>query len=284
MVRMEWTMDEFFNNGGTTKFIDRVAGSLGIHASTIKIVSVYEGSVVLNYDIVPDENEANPQEALKRIHKVQTKKFSTGKMDLGAPILDVQAKQVVATDETPATESAQPTKIISGGKVASASSREVLVTTNDNNDNQAESTFVPDIPILQVNHEHVTNIDKHVETTEYVTQVNKWETDEVFETVEDKQIQIIQGNDNTAVLIIVIAAGVLVLLFLLFIARFLHNKLRIEKLRAEEIRITQQNLNSAAANGTKIKVVPRGKNFQQAAYTKVGADNGGDKVDGQIDA
>lgn len=48
---MEWTMEEFFNDGGTTKFIDRLAGSLGIHASTIKVVSVYEGSLVLNYEI-----------------------------------------------------------------------------------------------------------------------------------------------------------------------------------------------------------------------------------------
>ena len=59
MVRMEWSMDEFFNNGGTTQFIDRVAGSLGIHASTIKVVSVYEGSLVVNYDITIDESETN---------------------------------------------------------------------------------------------------------------------------------------------------------------------------------------------------------------------------------
>lgn len=58
MVRMEHTMDSFFNNGGTTSFMDRIASSLGIHASTIKIVSVYEGSLVVNYAI---END-NPQE------------------------------------------------------------------------------------------------------------------------------------------------------------------------------------------------------------------------------
>jgi len=52
MVRMEWSVDAFFDNGGTTSFIDRVSGSLGIHASTIKVVSVYEGSLVVNYDIV----------------------------------------------------------------------------------------------------------------------------------------------------------------------------------------------------------------------------------------
>jgi len=55
---MEWTMDAFFSNGGTTSFMDRVAGSLGIHASTIKIVSVYEGSLVVNYEIEDPNNNA----------------------------------------------------------------------------------------------------------------------------------------------------------------------------------------------------------------------------------
>jgi hypothetical protein len=55
MVRMEWTMEEFFNDGGTTSFIDRLTGSLGIHASQVKIVSVYEGSLVVNYEIEPDD-------------------------------------------------------------------------------------------------------------------------------------------------------------------------------------------------------------------------------------
>jgi len=44
-------MASFFASGGTTSFMDRVAGALGIHASTIKIVSVYEGSLVVNYEI-----------------------------------------------------------------------------------------------------------------------------------------------------------------------------------------------------------------------------------------
>jgi len=48
---MEWSLNEFFSNGGTTTFADRVAGSLGIHASDIKVVSVYEGSLVVNYDV-----------------------------------------------------------------------------------------------------------------------------------------------------------------------------------------------------------------------------------------
>lgn len=57
LVRMEWTMDAFFAGGGTTSFMDRVAASLGIHASTIKIVSVYEGSLVVNYEISDPNND-----------------------------------------------------------------------------------------------------------------------------------------------------------------------------------------------------------------------------------
>lgn len=57
MVRMEWTMDAFFSGGGTTQFIDRLTASLGIHASTVKIVSVYEGSLVVNYEIAPPDGD-----------------------------------------------------------------------------------------------------------------------------------------------------------------------------------------------------------------------------------
>lgn len=57
MVRMEFTMDEFFEKGGNTAFIDRIAGTLGIHASTIKVVSAYEGSLTINYNIYPDRDD-----------------------------------------------------------------------------------------------------------------------------------------------------------------------------------------------------------------------------------
>jgi hypothetical protein len=47
-------MSAFFANGGTTTFADRMCAALGIHASQMKIVSVYEGSLVINYNIVAD--------------------------------------------------------------------------------------------------------------------------------------------------------------------------------------------------------------------------------------
>ena len=54
---MEWTFAEFFADGGTTTFVDRLTSSLGIHASQVKIVSVYEGSLVVNYEIEPEEDQ-----------------------------------------------------------------------------------------------------------------------------------------------------------------------------------------------------------------------------------
>jgi len=50
-------MDEFFSNGGTTTFVDRLVASLGIHASTVKVVGVAPGSVVVDYEITPSEDE-----------------------------------------------------------------------------------------------------------------------------------------------------------------------------------------------------------------------------------
>jgi len=61
---MDWTLDAFFAAGGTTKFVDRLAASLGIHASNIKIVSVYQGSVIVDFAII--------QSAINIIDNLQT--------------------------------------------------------------------------------------------------------------------------------------------------------------------------------------------------------------------
>lgn len=91
---------------------------MGIHASTIKIVSVYEGSVVVVYDITPDKDEKDKGEALKKIKAKQTEMYATGKMDLGAPILDVQVKMVSSSDDSSdADENEEPESIIKGGEV-----------------------------------------------------------------------------------------------------------------------------------------------------------------------
>lgn len=53
-VRLEWSLAEFYADGGVTRFVDRMAASLGISAHRIKTVAVYEGSVILVTEIVAD--------------------------------------------------------------------------------------------------------------------------------------------------------------------------------------------------------------------------------------
>jgi hypothetical protein len=114
-VRMEWTMDEFFDSGGTTAFIDRLCGSLGIHASTVKIVGVAEGSVEVNYEITPTDDEPM---SIAEIQAIQTEQFATGAIDLGAPILDVTGNgEAIVAD---------------GVSVAAGFSGTVLVRTSTN--------------------------------------------------------------------------------------------------------------------------------------------------------
>jgi hypothetical protein len=56
-VRMNWTMNQFFADGGTTRFVDRIATSLGIRAANVKVVSVFEGSVIVDFQIIEDSQK-----------------------------------------------------------------------------------------------------------------------------------------------------------------------------------------------------------------------------------
>lgn len=62
-VRMAWTLDEFYSTGGPTTFTDNVAGALGIHSSQIKVVSVYEGSVVVDFTLEEYDDEETEEDA-----------------------------------------------------------------------------------------------------------------------------------------------------------------------------------------------------------------------------
>lgn len=72
-VRMDWTLSAFFAEGGTTRFVDRLASALGIHASNIKIVAVYQGSVIVDFAIINDD--ANPIDSLQQVGDLLTEKI-----------------------------------------------------------------------------------------------------------------------------------------------------------------------------------------------------------------
>jgi len=64
-VRLDWSLGEFYQDGGTTSFVDRLAAVLGIHASTIKVVAVYKGSVIVDFFISSDDDGDEGQSWLK---------------------------------------------------------------------------------------------------------------------------------------------------------------------------------------------------------------------------
>lgn len=196
MVRMEWTQKEFFSNGGTTAFVDRVAGSLGIHASTIKVVSVYEGSLVVNYDIVVDDADAasgNAANVLAEIQQKQTDAFASGAVDLGAPILDVQASVVDAsvdsvTAETTLSGGADASKIqsiISGGQVKARGYKPLVLYEQVKIDNtksevlsgeaQQENNFNPTINTVKETKTTTIVDNKVVDVVNRRKEVRKWD-------------------------------------------------------------------------------------------------------------
>jgi cytochrome bd-type quinol oxidase subunit 2 len=80
-----------------------------------------------------------------------------------------------------------------------------------------------------------------VDREDVLTQINKFDTSDAIK-VHDKEITIIDGSNSTAILITVSAVGLLVILFFVLLARYIYNKMRAEKTRADQIRMTQQNL------------------------------------------
>ena len=117
-VRMDWTLADFYNDGGTTRFVDRLAAVLGISSHRIKVVAIYEGSTVVDFEIEQEEPEAvatedengdpisaddqaaallaaqtKATEALASIKTLMVEKATTGGLDIGAPVMGLEELQ-----------------------------------------------------------------------------------------------------------------------------------------------------------------------------------------------
>lgn len=88
-VRLQWTFSEFYAAGGTTTFADRITAALGIHASQVKVASVYEGSLVVDFYVTADEDSEDPEEELENLQAELYTQLNDGAIDLGAEILEV---------------------------------------------------------------------------------------------------------------------------------------------------------------------------------------------------
>ncbi|CDW80878.1 ipt tig domain containing protein [Stylonychia lemnae] len=149
LIRLDWNMDAFYSDGGTTKFIDRVAGALGIHASTIKIVAVYQGSVVIDFYIIPDNAAITASSIQKSIKNTLMSKPNA----FGAPVLSVSAdgtaiitdgKIVLDTNKNSGTDNSNGTASNdqSGPKSVNVDTKDsekfVSVSSSSNNQDQVK--------------------------------------------------------------------------------------------------------------------------------------------------
>ena len=95
---MDWSLDGFFADGGSTKFVDRLANALGINSSEIKIVTVWEGSVFVELNIVPENQDA---ENVSTLSAKLFKGLKDGSIFLGADLLEAYngGKDIFSTDK-----------------------------------------------------------------------------------------------------------------------------------------------------------------------------------------
>lgn len=105
-VRMEWTMEEFYADGGTTRFVDRIAAALGIDRSRVKVVAAYEGSVIVDFFIealtTSEEDASKAERELASLTDKITEAVVSGSIDLGAPVLGLEGDgDVLAGDPIP---------------------------------------------------------------------------------------------------------------------------------------------------------------------------------------
>lgn len=185
-------MEAFFADGGTTSFIDRLTSSLGIHASTVKIVSVYEGSLIVNYEIAVDDDADTS--ALEAIQAKQDQMFSSGAINLGAPVLAYEAKaQIENTGNSyvPVTISA-PT----------------YQQSNKNDPN----VFNPDAKIITES--QVTYKENTIKVELENEAVIKTETIVIDSPRETKTVTIKAEKDNKGVIIVAVALTVIAMVML----------------------------------------------------------------------
>lgn len=153
-VRLNWTVSEFYKAGGTTQFQDRIAASLGIKPANIKIVSVYQGSVFVDFAVVEDSTGTLAK--IGGVDKAQSSLTSTltsGKVNLGAPIMSVS---VTTIKPTPSVVNPTTTSTTNGG---SSSTPVITLPTNTpviKNDPSTTNTPTQTVPI-KPNPQYVNN-------------------------------------------------------------------------------------------------------------------------------
>jgi len=88
-IRLEWTVKAFFQKDGIGKFTDRMAAVLGIHKADLKVVQVYEGSVIVEFQVMSEDGDEDPLATLAAIEKKFAMEAPNLGDSLGAPVMQI---------------------------------------------------------------------------------------------------------------------------------------------------------------------------------------------------
>lgn len=146
-VRLDWTLAAFYADGGVTRFVDRVAASLGIPAYRIKTVAVYEGSVIVDFLIEAEdltEEEAKTTTTGIQLNALKEKLVlgvQDGAFDLGAPVIGLEGAngELLAGSPIPG-ENARDDAVESSAIVRDGNLWDDLLVDRDGNISIGEAT------------------------------------------------------------------------------------------------------------------------------------------------
>jgi len=103
-VRLEFEINEFFESGGVTTFIDNMAASLGIHRADLRVVAVYKGSTIIDFEIISDFLQDTPLD-LNRAEEDFIALMAVSPSFMGSAILSAVASTIpIVTPNSPTME------------------------------------------------------------------------------------------------------------------------------------------------------------------------------------
>lgn len=201
---------------------------MGIHASDIKIVSVYEGSLVVNYDVTVPEGSTT---SIADLQAKQTQAFATGSINLGAPILDVAATVAVAADTNTGTTTTEATSIVSDGTVSADGYDPIVITTTKANRVIEDIEYVDGVARRKsVFRPNIQTILEEETIYQNVTVQKIAEQDKLDPTI----IKIKAADDgSTSWIIIMISIVLLSLVLVIFFFRYFYYKSKADMIQAE---------------------------------------------------
>lgn len=110
-LRMDMNINEFYSTNGQVSFIDKIAMQLGIERDRIKIVAIREGSVVINFEIEPNQSLDGTQSQEIELQIISTEiqnQVNNGTLDVGAPLLDFEINLKLHPTQTSETSTHNP--------------------------------------------------------------------------------------------------------------------------------------------------------------------------------